>query len=232
MLFKKCCYFSPISFKFCAVKKDVNNSFLLFCFQFSAFKQAQLETKNNPDVVTNYINWSENAKIRQAREENGAYYHEHQVSIHGIYSWEHYKEQSTVVLSNCTSKNAPGVFASIEPILIDFVDSGIKRINIVSDSPSSQYGNKSIFWYLKEFSEKHDRSLKWIYLEHDNGKGIPDGIGAVVKRSIKDIIASNPDMPIYDAQQLFERLPEITPSIAYHLYSEDQVNLKAKQLPR
>ena len=37
-------------------------------------------------------------------------------------------------------------------------------------------------------------------------------------------------MPSYDAQQLFER-PEITPSIAYHLFSEDQVNLKAKQLP-
>ena len=68
--------------------------------------------------------------------------------------------------------------------------------------------------------------MKQIYLEHDHGKGIPDGIGAVVKRSIKDIIASNPD-----AQQLFEGLPEIAPSIAYHLYSEDQVNLKAKQLP-
>ena len=64
-------------------------------------------------------------------------------------------------------------------------------------------------------------SLKWIYLEHHHGKGIPDGIGAVVKRSIKSIIASNPDVPIYDAQQLFERLPEITASIAYHLYSED-----------
>ena len=73
--------------------------------------------------------------------------------------------------------------------------------------------------------------FKAIYLEHDHEKGNPDGIGAVLKRSIKDIIASNPDVPIYDCQQLFERLPEITPSVAYHLYSEDQVNLKAKQLP-
>ena len=114
--------------------------------------------------------------------------------------------------------------------MIHFVDSGIKRINIVSDSPFSQYRNKGIFWYLKEFSEKYNISLKWIYLEHDHGKGIPDGIGAVVKRSIKDIIASNPDVPIYDAQHLFERLPEITPSMTYHLHSEDQVNLKAKEL--
>ena len=199
--------------------------------QFSAFKEAQLEAKNNSDVVTIHINWSQNAKLRQVREEKGAHYHEHQVSIHAIYSWEHDKEQSHVALSNCTSHNATAVFACIEPILIDFVGSRIKRINIVSDSPSSQYCNKSIFWYLKEFSEKHNTSLKWIYLEHDHGMGILDGIGAVFKRSIKDIIASNPDVPIYDSQQLFERLPEITPSIPYHLYSEDQVNLKAKQLP-
>ena len=40
--------------------------------QFSAFKQARLEAKNNPDVVTIHIDWPENAKLRQAREEMGA----------------------------------------------------------------------------------------------------------------------------------------------------------------
>ena len=54
--------------------------------QFSAFKQARLEAKNNPDVVTIHIDWSENIKLRQARDEKGAYYHKHQVSIHTIYS--------------------------------------------------------------------------------------------------------------------------------------------------
>ena len=51
--------------------------------KFSAFKQAQLKVKNNPDVVTIHINWSENAKLIQAREEMGAYFLKHQVSIHG-----------------------------------------------------------------------------------------------------------------------------------------------------
>ena len=130
--------------------------------KFSAFKQAQLKVKNNPDVVTIYINWSENAKLIQAREEMGAYFLKHQVSIHSIYSWEHDKQQSHAALSNCTSRNVPAVFASIESSLIGFADSGIKGINIVSESPSSQYCHKSIFWYLKEFSEKHNTSLKSI----------------------------------------------------------------------
>ena len=86
--------------------------------QFSAFRQARLKAKNNPDVVTIHINWSENAKLREEQEEKGAYYHEHQVSIHAIYSWEHDKEQSHIALSHCTSHNAPAVFSSTEPILI------------------------------------------------------------------------------------------------------------------
>ena len=130
--------------------------------QFSAFKQAQLKVNNNPDVVAIHINWSENAKLRQARVQIGAYFHKYQVSIHAIYSWEHDKQQSHAALCNCTSHNVPAVFPSIEPILIDFVGSGIKRINIVSDSPSSQYWNKSNFWYLKGFSENHNTLLKSI----------------------------------------------------------------------
>ena len=50
--------------------------------------------------------------------------------------------------------------------------------------------------------------------------------------SIKDIIASNPEVTIYDTKELFERLAEITPSIAYHLYSGDQATLKAIKFPR
>lgn len=39
-------------------------------------------------------------------------------------------------------------------------------------------------------------------------------------------------MTIYDTKELFERLAEITPSIAYHFFSGDQATLKAIQFPR
>ena len=68
---------------------------------FSDFKQARLEAKNNPDVVKIHIEWSENAKLRQPREEKGEYYHQHQVSIHATYSWEHDKKQSQCPCSIC-----------------------------------------------------------------------------------------------------------------------------------
>ena len=34
--------------------------------------------------------------------------------------------------------------------------------------------------------------LKWIYLESGHGKGIPDGIGATVKKAIKDVSVGKP----------------------------------------
>ena len=50
--------------------------------------------------------------------------------------------------------------------------------------------------------------------------------------SIKDIIASNPEVTIYDTKEVFERLAEITHTTACHLYSGDQATLKAIKFPR
>ena len=35
--------------------------------------------------------------------------------------------------------------------------------------------------------------LKWIYLESGHGRGIPDRIGATVKKAIKDLLLFHPD---------------------------------------
>ena len=55
--------------------------------------------------------------------------------------------------------------------LIEESNDKINMINIVSDSSSSQYRNKSIFWFGSKFVEKYNVRLKWIYLELNKGKG-------------------------------------------------------------
>ena len=49
--------------------------------QFKAFKSAR-EKAMSRSALTIHIDWSENAKLRQSREEKSAYYNETQVSIH------------------------------------------------------------------------------------------------------------------------------------------------------
>ena len=74
---------------------------------------------------------------------------------------------------------------------------GKSNIVIVSDSPTSQYRNKDIFYLNNAFATEHDLSLRWIYLESGHGKGIAGGVGAAVKRVITTIMAQNVNEPIY-----------------------------------
>ena len=52
-----------------------------------------------------------------------------------------------------------------------------------------------MFWLASQFALEYKIELRWIYLESCHGKGILDGIGAVVKKAIKDVISYNPDIP-------------------------------------
>ena len=165
--------------------------------QYSAFKKERLNAQEDENKLVVQIDWSENLKLRQAQEEKSAYYHEQQISIHAMYCWTYEGNESVAVLSDCTDHRAAAVWASLKPILQRGIANGQSNIVIVSDSPTSQYRNKDIFYLNNAFATEHDLSLRWIYLESGHGKGIADGVGAAVKRVITTIMAQNVNEPIY-----------------------------------
>ena len=89
--------------------------------QYRAFKQACVQASENEHICTIQIDWSENARLRQAAEERSAYYHEDNLSIHAMHAWYEDKETSFVSISDDTDHHAPSVWASLEPILNDLV---------------------------------------------------------------------------------------------------------------
>ena len=57
------------------------------------------------------------------------------------------------------------------------------QVIIISDSPSSQYRNRSMVHLMAKICGTHGISaFEWIYSEAGHGKGAPDGVGASVKR--------------------------------------------------
>lgn len=115
---------------------------------------------------------------------------------------------------------------------MDFVASGKKKINVVSDSPLSQYRNKSIFFVIKKFAEDNEIDLTWIYLECGHGKGKPDGVGAVVKRMIKVIIDMSPDEAVYKVEDLLANgLQKMVPSIKLLTFTTAEIEAKRKIIP-
>ena len=110
--------------------------------QFKAFKMARQEAQSNADVATIQLDCSKNGKMQQSREKKSAYYHEYSVCLHPIYIWTKPCNYSRTAISDCTDHKAPAIMTSIGPGLNDLVDKGIKIINVLSDSPTSQHRNR------------------------------------------------------------------------------------------
>ena len=173
-------------------------------------------------TLTFQIDWSENPSIHQAQEKKSAYYHTDQISIHCIHSWSSQGQKLFVAISDHTDHKASAVFASLEPILLKYCQANVHHFNIISDSPTSQYRNKNVFWFMSKFFSLKNVSIDWIYLEAGKGKGAADGIGAVVKRAFADIILQYPDNNFESVTDFMQYLPIYIQSIEiFHFIKED-----------
>ena len=149
-----------------------------------------------------------------------------------MYVWTVETQQSFVTMSDHTDHKALAVMISIKPILEKLIKQEKKLINIIIDSPTSQYRNHKMFYLVQQFAKEYRVTIWWIYLEAGHGKGIPDWTGAVVKEAVWDIIAFNLDIPHYSVKDLFERgLQEKLPSKGIITYSKDAVISLAENIP-
>ncbi|CAF3385828.1 unnamed protein product [Rotaria sp. Silwood2] len=145
-----------------------------------------------------------NYTIRQAGEEKSSYYFERHVSIHSGYLWSKLEQYGFVALSDDTSHMGESCWASIQQLLNSLIEKNIKHLTFISDSPISQYRNKTIFYLINDFALKHEVIVRWLYLEAGHGKSIPDAIGAIVKKKFDDLISLNPNESYLNAQQLYD----------------------------
>ena len=65
---------------------------------------------------------------------------------------------------------------------------GLEMVHYLTDSPTSQYRNKTIFNLVCEHETVVGAKATWDYLEAGHGKGPCDGLGASVKRTADSAI--------------------------------------------
>ena len=200
--------------------------------QYKAFKMAREEASSNQNVATIQVDWSENAKMCQSRKEKSVYYHEDSVCLHPMHIWTMDAHFPRLAISDITDHKASVVMPSLYQVFEDLYQDGIWKINIISDSPTSQYRNRHMVWLLQSYCGKRLMELKWIYLESGYGKGIPLGIRATVKRAIGNILFYNPHSAIYSVQDmLFHKLQDHVPSVTLHVSTEKEINDFESSLP-
>ena len=66
----------------------------------------------------------------------------------------------------------------------------IQAINIFSDGPTSQFKQRFLFSNLHHWEQDHDITIRWNFFATSHGKGVVDGIGGTVKRTVWRLIRS------------------------------------------
>jgi hypothetical protein len=135
-------------------------------------------------------------------------------------------------MSDCTNHMAEAAWCSIKDLLKDLIsDQQKKKINIISDSPSSQYRNKTSIYMLNQYATKHKISMRWIFLECGHGKGVADAISAQMKRKMNECISFNPHKSFEKALDFVHEIQKST-SIKLFVYNQSDVDETKQQLPQ
>lgn len=134
-----------------------------------------------------HVDFSENWKAKLHREIQSRHFgaSQNQVTLHtGVYFVGSSQEAHTFS-DNCNHGPA-GIWAHLKPILdqIQKNHSSVKVMDFFSDGPTSQYRSKTnICMFTNIMAQRGIKHSTWNYHESGQGKGVPGGVGATVKRN-------------------------------------------------
>ncbi|XP_063953700.1 uncharacterized protein LOC135153666 [Lytechinus pictus] len=153
--------------------------------------EAMTKCKENlaADHCIVHMDFSENYVCAAEEEVQSAYWSQESVTIHPIVVY--YRDvdgnlvhRSLVAISDERAHNTSTILAIITkviPQLREMVPT-LSKVFYWTDSPSSQYRNKTMFAVVGEHRALYGIDAQWDYFEAGHGKGACDGIGGTVKR--------------------------------------------------
>lgn len=132
--------------------------------------------------------------------------------------------QCYVAVSDVLNHNAVSVYTIVKKLISEpkMLVPDI-RIHYLTDSPTSQYRNKSIFRLISTHGEEFGVQARWNYLESGHGKGPCDGLGASVKRSADNAIKHGKDT-MHNASYFFsyaQKTTEDGSKVKYIYYTQE-----------
>lgn len=176
-------------------------------WQFTALKDLKCNLKKNEAIV--HVDFSENYGFKYNSEVQSFHFGGsrkeltlHTSVIYLISSDNQTTSQSLCTISENMRHDAAAIWAHIVPLLdfIQFTNKNVNHLHFLSDSPSSQYRNKTMFYVISKLYW-HFSNLKlitWNYSEAGHGKGAADGVGGTVKRIADAAVAKGKDIDNID----------------------------------
>lgn len=180
-----------------------------------------------------HVDFAENYNCKYGHEIKSIHFggNRKQISLHTGVLYNGSTRKSFCTISSDLNHGPVAIVNHLKEILKDFPE--IENLIFLSDGPSSQYRNKYMFYLMRHEiipSFKFLRTFSWNFSEADHGKGAPDGVGAVLKRTCDRVVSYNRD--IANIQQFSACVKKEVKKIhvvAIDSVSCEEMNKKARQ---
>ena len=188
------------------------------------------------------MDFAENWCCQYQDEVSVCYYNNKQINIHPRVV--HHKDDdnnivhhSYVGVTDDTAYTAPTIMAFVINAVMPHVKAalpGLKVAHFVTDSPSSQYRNRTMCAIVANFNQMFSVKATWTWLEAGHGNGPCDGVGGSVKKAANNMVKSGRSLQC--TQELCEALQQaaIKPHIlevTQDKIAEVKAELSARKMP-
>lgn len=199
--------------------------------QFSHYRELRLNMSNNECLI--HVDFSENYSCKLSSEIQAMHFNQKQATLHTgvLYVGGTAEHMCFGTISSSKEKGPPAIWAHLYPILDEVKAShpSIEVVHFFSDGPTTQYRQKGNFYLLT--TELVNRGFKrgtWNFLEASHGKGAPDGVGGLLKRTADRLVSQGHD--IGSAEDLYSALVD-SGTVQVFYISQNLVNEFLKKMP-
>lgn len=201
--------------------------------QFRFYRELKKNMTNQECII--HIDFSENFACKYASEIQTVHFasNQQQATLHtGVLYVGGVKDPVCFSTVSPSKEKCPAaIWAHLAPVL-DLVKAShpnVSRVHFFSDGPCTQYRQKGNFYlFCTELQQWGFQSGTWNFFEASHGKGAPDGVGGLLKRTADRLVSHGADIP--NAEVFFQTLLEQT-SVKMFYISEDDVAEALKKMP-
>ena len=185
----------------------------------AAYRDMLIENVNGEKIVLQ-VDFSENASLAHQNEAQSAHW------SHG-HTWVQTKpdtRESYVIVSDELQHGKMSVYAFMTHILTDLKQKypTVQQIDVFSDGASSQFKQRFLFSNLQMWEQQFHTELKWHFFATSHGKGVVDGLGGTVKRSVWRYVRSGKAQAT-TALSFFQVAMDRNPNIHIHFIPKTHI---------
>ena len=192
----------------------------------SAFAETLRQSVNGSKIMIQ-LDFAENASLIHQNEIQAVHWTHKQATIFTAHAWiSSGISESMAIISDDPVHNKLQVHTYVRKIISYLKEKypAIKDVIIFSDGCAAQFKQRYLFSNLYSWEKQFGINMSWNFFATSHGKGVIDGHGGTIKRSVWRYVKSNKDGPgTPTAKAFFDVAVQRNPSIKLFFIPRDEI---------